>query len=454
MFALLCAAPAWRAGAPCYHHTPTQSTPLSLAAMSAAGRQSAEEAAKRAWLAKNQPAWSPPRTPRTPTPPPSPPAARTPLPPAAAVVKRATSPDDATKRAWLTKNRLVLTLPPRAAPPPLPPPPPPPRRSAQPPAKQAWLAQNKLAGAAAQRAPPPPPVAPLSAEEEAKRAWLAKNKPAWSPPPPSASAPSVERAAAAPAPAAAPARVPIVHATAAYFALDRLAAKGTRRSQGSLVDVGEPHDFSRPLATDDEGEPLEWSGASVGSWACTAGGWDSPKLRPTTEVFLVLDGKGSVTDADGTPHPFGEGDVVVLPKQWSGRWDITRRIHKLWLVHDHPDVEGAAHGVVRAVVAPLSRFAPKQPRSHRASSHVAHTIYHVGPTHVGFMSTTPGSFAVPERSVAECFFVVDGVFFLTNVDGSSRRCSAGDTVVLPKGWTGHWDIMKPGRIVWIEWAGD
>ena len=29
---------------------------------------------------------------------------------------------------------------------------------------------------------------------------------------------------------------------------------------------------------------------------------------------------------------------------------------------------------------------------------------------------------------------VDGVFFLTNPDGSARRCTACDTVVLPKGW--------------------
>ena len=82
--------------------------------------------------------------------------------------------------------------------------------------------------------------------------------------------------------------------------------------------------------------------ASCGSWACTPGGWDSPNARPSTEWFYVLSGRGAVTDPDGTPHPFGPGDVVVLPKGWYGRWDITEHIHKIWLTLTHDDVPGAS----------------------------------------------------------------------------------------------------------------
>ena len=114
-----------------------------------------------------------------------------------------------------------------------------------------------------------------------------------------------------------------VHAPVSYFALDKLASKGTRRAGGSLVDVGEPEDWSRPIAKD------AWSGARAGSWACSEGGWDSPKLRPTTETFLVLEGWGCVTDVDGTQHSFGPNDVVVLPRHWSGRWDVARFLHKV-----------------------------------------------------------------------------------------------------------------------------
>lgn len=239
-----------------------------------------------------------------------------------------------------------------------------------------------------------------------------------------------------------------MHAPLSFFALDKLAAKGSRRAQGSLVDVGEPYDFSRPIAKQ------SWNGASVGSWACTPGGWDSPKLRPTTETFLVLDGQGAVTDADGLVHPFGPGDVVVLPKHWCGRWDISHTIHKVWVVHDHYDVPGAADGVVRAVVAPVPDGTPSWPvvtrALHEAPAHVADTMYSVGPTRVGFLTCSPGSFAVAPRSTAEVLLVVDGVFFLTNHDGSAMRCAAGDTVVLPAGWTGSWNIIEPVRKVWVE----
>lgn len=283
-------------------------------------------------------------------------------------------------------------------------------------------------------------------EEAAKAAWLARlETPTW----------GQGQVVPTGAPAAAE-NIPFVHEPISHFALHNLAAKGTRRSQGSLVDVGEPEDFSRPLVKDGPA----WNGARSGSWMCTEGGWDSPKLRPTTESFLVLDGEGCVTDVDGTQHPFGPGDVVVLPKYWSGRWDIYRQIHKVWVVHDHEDVPGApngANGIVRAVIASTPSFDPSVPpvvqgAMHDAPAHVSHTIYDVA-SRVGFLLSTPGSFTVAPRTTAEVFMVVDGVFFLTNVDGTARRCVAGDTIVLPEGWSGSWDVIEPGRSVWVQVGG-
>lgn len=300
-------------------------------------------------------------------------------------------------------------------------------------------------------------------EAAAKQAWLAKQAtPGYGPPSTGWVAPTAApNVASAPPPVAYP-ETPtggFVAAPLDYFRVDLLTPKGPRRDQGSLVDVGDPCDFSRPLVPD-----TQWSNARVGSWACTEGGWDSPKLRPTTETFLVVEGAGSVTDADGMIHPFGPNDVVVLPKNWNGRWDVTQGIHKLWVVHDHPDVSNPADGVVRAVVSPVwSCFAPDQmpagilgsspgaPVSAGTPVSAGSIVYDLGPTKVGFWSCSPGSFEVTERTTAEIFWVIDGVFFLTNSDtGQARRCSSGDTVVLPKGWAGHWDVIEPVRKVWVE----
>lgn len=93
------------------------------------------------------------------------------------------------------------------------------------------------------------------------------------------------------------------HAPLSYFALEKLTPKGRRKN----VDNGDPHDRSRPL--------VKVGTASVGSWHCTEGVWDSAAPRPTTESFYVLTGEASVTDLDGTRHSFGPGDTVVLPQR-------------------------------------------------------------------------------------------------------------------------------------------
>lgn len=255
-------------------------------------------------------------------------------------------------------------------------------------------------------------------------------------------APSGTNTNGAPPPAAetvAPEATQFIHAPMSHFAINQLTPKGPRKN----VDWGAPEDFSRALLK---------GTMSVGSWACTEGGWDSPSRRPTTEAFYVLTGQGCVTDPDGTKHPFGPGDLVVLPKHWYGRWDIPQRIHKVFLTYDHPDVPGAAPTPVVVPLAQLQASAGggtvRKDALHGAPAQAGESMYDVGPTSVGYWKCSPGSWKSTKRE-SEVFFVLEGVFFLTNADGSARRCGPGDTVVLPKGWSGHWDIVETVKKVWF-----
>mmetsp|Transcript_2997 Transcript_2997/g.11765 ORF Transcript_2997/g.11765 Transcript_2997/m.11765 type:complete len:384 (-) Transcript_2997:2002-3153(-) len=228
-----------------------------------------------------------------------------------------------------------------------------------------------------------------------------------------------------------------------YFAREQLDHKGPRTN----VDRGDPHDFSRPMV-----KGMQGGRASCGSWACSEGGWDSPNPRGTTEWFYVFSGSGAVTDPDGTPHPFGPGDVVVLPKGWLGRWDVHEFIHKVWLVCEHEDVGGASR---RPVVMHASRLVPDAPSSGR----IGNVCYDVGCVKVGGWSAAPGTYVIPERSSTEVFHVVDGEFFVTDgpPDGASaRRCVRGDTVVLPEGWNGRVDVVgqSAARAVCCEVSRD
>lgn len=240
--------------------------------------------------------------------------------------------------------------------------------------------------------------------------------------------------------------VSFLHAPISYFNIDKLSPKGPRKN----ADVGQPHDASRKLD--------ETGGVSSGSWWCAKGGWPSPTERATTEVFFVLEGNGCVTDVDGQRHYFGSGDTVILPKGWSGRWDVLEDIHKIWFIHDHPKIEGR-QTPIRAIITHYSMFTPQylSPPRVRADamygtspSTAFRTFYDIGPTKVGCWTCTPGSFPVTSSAATtEVFHVLEGVFFLTGSDGNARRCVAGDTVMLPPGWTGGYDIIEPTKKLWV-----
>ncbi len=69
----------------------------------------------------------------------------------------------------------------------------------------------------------------------------------------------------------------------------------------------------------------------VGVWECTPGGWPIVDRRET-EVAQIVKGRGTITDADGTEHALVPGAVVTLPKGWSGRWDLSETLRKVYVI--------------------------------------------------------------------------------------------------------------------------
>jgi uncharacterized protein len=99
---------------------------------------------------------------------------------------------------------------------------------------------------------------------------------------------------------------------------------------GALEPIG-------PRVGSDSGDPqasgvtfFSGHGVDVGVWECTPGGW-AIHDRTDTETMMLLAGAVTITPADGDPVELVEGDVFVLPKGWSGRWDITETVRKLYV---------------------------------------------------------------------------------------------------------------------------
>jgi len=231
-------------------------------------------------------------------------------------------------------------------------------------------------------------------------------------------------------------------ATASDVGFDQLVSKGVRAD----ADKGAPHAASKPIC--------KVGPASFGAWSCTEGGFPVPG-RKTTEIMYMIEGEGFLTDADGTPHCFRAGDFVVLPKGWSGRWDILKPVRKVWAVNSHA-ADLTPEESRRAIVCSPESFAwsqlqKKGPRNADwgEPEDFSKSFWKAGPTATGSWACTEGGFnGTPNRPNTEWFYVLEGAGFLTNLDGTARRFGAGDVVILPKGWSGRWDVIEPIRKVW------
>ena len=65
----------------------------------------------------------------------------------------------------------------------------------------------------------------------------------------------------------------------------------------------------------------------VGVWEAGAGKTIIENF-PFTEYVLMISGIVVVTDKDGTSRKFSAGDTFVIPKGWSGDWDVQERMKK------------------------------------------------------------------------------------------------------------------------------
>jgi uncharacterized cupin superfamily protein len=90
------------------------------------------------------------------------------------------------------------------------------------------------------------------------------------------------------------------------------------------ADVGTPQTSGLVLFSDTA------TGVDVGIWTCTEGGW-AVTDRPDTETVHLLAGRARLTNVDGTARELVVGDVAVLPKGWTGRWDILEPVRKLYI---------------------------------------------------------------------------------------------------------------------------
>ncbi len=77
-------------------------------------------------------------------------------------------------------------------------------------------------------------------------------------------------------------------------------------------------------------DPEEGSSQSAGVWQCEPG--PSRWTLETNEVIYLVAGQMTVTPDGGASTELSAGDMAVFPKGWTGTWDITATVRKVYAI--------------------------------------------------------------------------------------------------------------------------
>lgn len=61
---------------------------------------------------------------------------------------------------------------------------------------------------------------------------------------------------------------------------------------------------------------------------------------------------------------------------------------------------------------------------------------------VGVWEAGAGKTVIEDFPFTEYVLMISGIVVVTNKDDASRKFMAGDTFVIPKGWSGDWDVQE------------
>jgi len=70
---------------------------------------------------------------------------------------------------------------------------------------------------------------------------------------------------------------------------------------------------------------------SVGIWEAKAGEIPIPDPYPIDEFMFVLSGKFVLVDQQGNREECGEGEGMILPKGWTGTFEVPESVRKIWV---------------------------------------------------------------------------------------------------------------------------
>lgn len=112
------------------------------------------------------------------------------------------------------------------------------------------------------------------------------------------------------------------------------------------VLAGTPREIHRNLFDDATGR------FSCGVWQCTPG-LVAMKDWPYDEFCVLLTGRVTITPEGGEPRDYAAGDALVLPRGFTGTWEIRETVRKYYAVQRRPSALARIKAPVRRLLGLL-----------------------------------------------------------------------------------------------------
>lgn len=192
---------------------------------------------------------------------------------------------------------------------------------------------------------------------------------------------------------------------------------------------------------------------------------DISEPYPYDEYVRVLDGSVVLTSSEGERQSYEAGDAFLVPVGWTGTWDMPTRFRELIIIDRKgwDAVESmiatlfgmdAELSVSQTSVLPLLTASLKQapledlppwPKEVVLSGANEHgqKVLHSGNVVAALYGAEAARLSVSEPFLYdEYVLVLAGEVTLTSDAGHSKTFGAGDGFLVPKGWTGTWDMPE------------
>ena len=192
---------------------------------------------------------------------------------------------------------------------------------------------------------------------------------------------------------------------------------------------------------------------------------DISEPYPYDEYVRVLEGSVVLTSSEGERQSYEAGDAFLVPVGWTGTWEMPTRFRELIIIDTKgweavesmiatlfgadADLSANQTSVLPLLTASLKQAPledlppwPKEVVLSGANEH-GQKVLHSGNVVAALYGAEAARLSVSEPfPYDEYVQVLAGEVTLTSDAGHSKTFGAGDSFLVPKGWTGTWDMPE------------